>query len=118
MLRVHRGHFLQRIDRNLLCCINDIVKNVRIVERFAHPIAARRRGPRKPLALAALAALHDSLQELAVEEAKLRRHRIVSGVDNDFLDCRAQGSNQSCSSVRMLPFLETNTQVAQGPCSV
>jgi hypothetical protein len=118
MLRVHQGHFLQRINRNLLRCIDDIVKNVRIVERFARPIAARRRGPRKPLALAALAALHDSLQELAVEEAKLRRHCIVSGVDNDFLDRQAQGSDQSCSSVRMLPFLGTNPQVAQGPCLV
>jgi hypothetical protein len=93
MLQVHRGHFLQRIDRNLLGCIKDIVKNVRIAERFARPIIARRRGPREPLALATLAALRNSLRELAIEEAKPRHHCVISSVDDDFLDCQAQGSN-------------------------
>jgi hypothetical protein len=93
MLRVHRGHLLRRIDRDLLRPIKDIVKNARIAERFARPIVARRRGPREPLALAALAALRDSLRELAVEEAKPRHHCVVSGVDDDFLDCQAQGSD-------------------------
>jgi hypothetical protein len=87
MLRVQRGHFLQRIDRNLLRCIGNIVKNMRIVEWFACTIVARRKGPREPLALAALAALHDSLRELAVKKAKPRHHHIVSGINNDFLDC-------------------------------
>jgi hypothetical protein len=93
MLRVHRGHFLQRIDRNSLRCIKVIVKNARIAKQFARPIIARRRGPREPLALAALAALRDSLRELAIKEAKPRRHCVVSGIDDDFLDCQAQGSD-------------------------
>jgi hypothetical protein len=93
MLRVHRGHFLQRIDRDSSCHINNIVKNTRIVEQVAHPIIARRRGPRESLALAALAALPDSLRELAIEEAKPRRHCVVSGADNNFLDHQAQGSD-------------------------
>jgi hypothetical protein len=62
------------------------VENVHIVERFAHLIVARRRGPREPLALAALAALRNSLRELAVEEAKPRHHRVLSGADDDILD--------------------------------
>ncbi len=82
MLRVRRSHFLQRIDPDLSCCINNIIKNAHIVEQFACPIVARRRGLREPLALAVLAALRDSLWELTVEEAELRRHCIVSGVDN------------------------------------
>jgi hypothetical protein len=98
---VHRNHFSQRIDRDSSCCIDDIVKNVRIIERFARPIVARRRGPRVPLALVVQAALRNSLQELAVEEAKPRHHHIVSGVNDDILDHQAQGSNQSCSSARM-----------------
>jgi hypothetical protein len=93
MLRVCCDHFSRRIDRNLLRRIDDIVENTRIVKRFSHLIVARRRGPREPLALAAQAALRDSLQELAVEEAKPRRHRVVSGVDDDILDHQAQGSN-------------------------
>ncbi len=84
MLRVHRDHFLQRIDHDSLRCINDIVKNARIVKQFARLIIARRRGPCESLALAALAALCDSLQELAVEEAKPRRHRVASGIDDNF----------------------------------
>jgi hypothetical protein len=83
---VRRGHFSQRIDHNSSRCIDNIVENVRIVERFPCPIIARRRGPHEPLALAVLAALHNSLQELAVEEAKPRRHRVVSGANVDFLD--------------------------------
>ncbi len=118
MLRVRRDHFLQRIDRNSSRHINDIVKNLCIVERFARPIVARKRGPREPLALAALAAQRNSLQALAVEEAEPRRHCVVSSVSEDNLDCQAQGSDQSCSSARMLPFLGTNPQVAQGPCLV
>jgi hypothetical protein len=86
MLGVRRDHFLPRFDHDFLCRINDIVKNARIVERFACPIVARRRDPREPLALAALAALRNSLRELAIEEAKPRRHRVVSGIDNIFLD--------------------------------
>jgi hypothetical protein len=93
MLRVHRGHFSQRFDHNLSCRINHIVENARIVKRFAHTIVARRRGPREPLALATLAALRDSLRELGVEEAELRCQRIVSGIDNGFLDHQAQGSD-------------------------
>jgi hypothetical protein len=85
MLRVCCSHFLQRIDRDSSRCINNIVKNVHIVERFARPIVARRRGPLEPPALAALAALRSSLQELAVEEVKLRRHRVISGANNIFL---------------------------------
>jgi hypothetical protein len=81
---VRRGHFLQRIDRALLRCIDDIIKNAQIVERFACLIIARRRGPREPLALAALAALRGSLRELAIEEAKPRHHCIVSSVDDNF----------------------------------
>jgi hypothetical protein len=91
MLRVHRGHFSQRIDCNSSHRIEDIVKNACIVERFACLIVTRRRGPREPLALAALAVLRDSLPELAVEEAKLRRHCVVSGVDDNFVDHQAQG---------------------------
>jgi hypothetical protein len=118
MLQVRRGHFSQRIDCNSSRRINNIVKHACIVKRFARPIVARRRGPREPLALAVLAALRNSLRELAIEEAKPMRHCIVAGVDDDFLDCQAQGSDQSLSSARMLPFLGTNPQVAQGPCSV
>jgi hypothetical protein len=84
MLRVHRGHFSQRIDRDSLCCIDNIIKNAHIIEQLARPIVARRRGPREPLTLAALAALHNSLQELAVEEVKPRHHHVVSGADNFF----------------------------------
>ncbi len=115
---MRHGHFLQRIDQELLHCIDDIIKNERIVEQFACPIVTRRRGPCEPLALAALAALRDSLRELAVEEAKPRHHCIVPGVEDNFLDCQAQGFNETCSSTRMPPFLGTNPQVAQGPCSV
>jgi hypothetical protein len=89
MLQEHLGHFLQRIDCDSSRRINDIVKNARIVERFARMMVARRRGPHEPLALAVLAGLRDSLQELAVEEAKPRRHCIVYGIDNYFLDCQA-----------------------------
>ncbi len=84
MLGVHRDHFSQRIDRDLSQPIEDIVKNACIVEWFARPIIARRRGPRKPLAPAMQAALRDSLRELAVEEAKLRRHHVVSSANDDF----------------------------------
>jgi hypothetical protein len=115
---VHRGHFLRRIDRDSLHCVDNIVENAHIVEQFACTIIARRRGPHEPLALAALAALRDSLWKLAIEEAKPRRHRVVSGVNNVFLDRQAQGSDRSCSSTHMLPFLGTNPQVAQGPCLV
>ncbi len=65
--------------------IDNIVKNACIVKPFARPIVARRRGPREPLALAMLAALRDSLRELAVGEAEPRRHRVVSGVNDNFL---------------------------------
>ena len=82
---MHLDHFLQRIDCDSLHCINNIVKNARIVERLARTIVARRRGPREPLALAMLAALRDSLRELAVGEAEPRRHRVVSGVNDNFL---------------------------------
>jgi hypothetical protein len=87
MLRVHRGHFSHRIDHDSLRRIDNIVENAHIIEPFAHPIIARRRGPHESLALAALAALRDSLQELAIEEAKPRCHRLVSSVDDNFLDC-------------------------------
>jgi hypothetical protein len=83
---VHCNHFSQRIDHNSLHCIDDIIKNLRIVERFAHPIIARRRGPREPLVLAVQAALRDSLQELTVEEAKPRHHWVVSGFVDNILD--------------------------------
>ncbi len=115
---MHCGHFLQRIDHDLSRCINDIVENAHIVEQFARTIVPRRRGPREPLALAALAALRNSLWELTVEEAKPRRHRVVSGVNDKFLDHQAQGSDQSCSYACMLPFFGTNPQVTQGPCLV
>ncbi len=118
MLRVRCSHFLQRIDHDLLRCIGDIVKNACIVERFARPIVARRRGPHEPLTLAAQAALRNSLRELAVEEAKPRGHCVISSANVDFLNCWAQGSDWSRSSARMLSFLGTNPQVAQGPCSV
>jgi hypothetical protein len=81
---VHHDHISQRIDRNSLRCINNIVKNACIVKRFAHTVVAKRRGPREPLALAALAALHDSLRECAVEEAKPRHHCNISGIEDDF----------------------------------
>jgi hypothetical protein len=58
---VHRDHFLQRIDHDLSHLIDNIIKNACIVERFARPIIARRRGPHEPLALATLAALRNSL---------------------------------------------------------
>ena len=118
MLQVHCDHFPRRIDHDLLRCIDNIVKNARIVERFACPIGARRSGPREPLSLAALAALRNSLWELAVGEAKPRRHCVVSGVNDNYFYCLAQDSNRSCSSARMLPFSGTNPQVAQDPCLV
>jgi hypothetical protein len=90
---VHCGHFLQRINCDSLHHIDDIVKNVRIVKRFTRPIVSRRRSPREPLALVVLAALRNSLRELAVEEAEPRRHHIVSSVDKDFPDHQAQGSD-------------------------
>jgi hypothetical protein len=111
-------HFLQRIDNDSLHCIGNIVKNTSIIKQFAHPIITRRSGPCEPLTLATPAALCNSLRELAIEKAKPRHHRIVSGNDDNFLDCRAQGLDQSCSSACMLPFLGTNLQVTQGPCLV
>ena len=57
---------------------------MRIVEQFAHPIVARRRGPRASLALAMLAALWDSLQELVIEQAEPRHHCVISGADDNF----------------------------------
>ncbi len=84
MLQVHHNCFLWRIDHDSLRCVNNIVENMYIVERFARLIVARRRVPREPLALATQAALRDSLQELAIEEAKPRRHRVVYGADNIF----------------------------------
>ncbi len=87
MLRVHHDHFLQRFDHDLLRRINYIVKNARIVKRFACLIVARRRGAHEPPALATQAVLRDSLQELTIEEAKPRHHCIAFDVDNDILDC-------------------------------
>jgi hypothetical protein len=101
---VHRGHFLQRIYCNLLRCIDDIIENVRILERFACPIVARRRCPGEPLALATLAALGDSLQELAIEEAKPRHHRIVSGIDDNFF-------RSSSSRLRSILFLHPHAPI-------
>ncbi len=110
MLRVHCNHFLRRIDRDSSCRIKDIVKNAHIFERFAHLIVARKRGPREPLALAAQAALRDSLQELPIEEAEPRHHCIISGVADNILDRQAQGSDQSRYSavVSRLDMYHTN----------
>jgi hypothetical protein len=82
-----------RTDHDSLHRIDDVIKNACIVVRFARPIVAKRRGLCEPLALAALAALCNALQELTVEEAKQRRHCIISGIDSNFLNCRAQGSD-------------------------
>jgi hypothetical protein len=87
MLQVHCNHFPQRIDHDSLRCIDNIVKNAHIVERFACPIIARRSGPCEPLALAPLAALRNSLRELAVGEAKPRCHCVVSGVNDNYFYC-------------------------------
>ncbi len=106
---------IMRTDHDSLHRIDDVIKNACIVVRFARPIVAKRRGLCEPLALAALAALCNALQELTVEEAKQRRHCIISGIDSNFLNCRAQGSDWSHSSACMLPFLGTNPQVAQDP---
>jgi hypothetical protein len=84
MLQVRCNHFPQRIDHDSLHCIDNIFENARIVERFACPIVARIRGPREPLALAALAVLRNSLRELAVGEDEPRHHRVVSGVNDSF----------------------------------